>query len=42
MKLHDNPRHFIQVVENALAQIYVNPSSIAKERWVNIHMFYTK
>ncbi len=41
MKLHDNPQHFIQVVENALQQCYVN-NGTSLELWIKIHKFYEK
>lgn len=35
-KFHPNPKHFIQVVENALNQCYF----VDEEKWKRVHRFY--
>lgn len=38
IKLHNNPTHFVQIVENALDNVYYNDTY---EEWCRIHDFYT-
>lgn len=39
-KLHDNPTMFIQIVENALNQIYLDDSPGSYARWEEIQKWY--
>jgi hypothetical protein len=41
--LHPSPKHFVQVVENALDSLYVPKAmgfSVDEDRWIKIHAFY--